>query len=367
MSTPSSDPLPSSNPPPENALSPEQLAAQAVKAQLAAESLAAGGKKRKNNDDEDEDPDVSGSLKDYGRAFLRLGDPFTPLDDIVQHGIFIETTEEIDYPKMSKKERKIFDYKTTSWEILWRMIGQSFREQMITLKKNRKLHRRLCAAISSGMSGSRGEDANTLKKFVPDFINADPGVALDPPISKSSKVSRGYHHPVTARLLCPAKKSPTDETYEAILNGIIKKGVSWSASLRVISWFGLQNVLCKGPVRPSKLPALTVVIVAMPPKSVRATSLHVLWATSASRLHFPSHRSRLGSQVDGNFDYEQFYWMIVSLFDDGDNADILEKFNHHVFGDVSGRLTTNVPAAGEETSEGEDNLEAYETLLFDVI
>jgi hypothetical protein len=32
-------------------------------------------------------------------------------------------------------------------------------------------------------------------------------------------------------------------------------------------------------------------------------------------------------QVDGNFDYEQFYWMIVSLFDDGDNADILEKFN----------------------------------------
>ncbi|KAJ7876937.1 hypothetical protein B0H14DRAFT_3859100 [Mycena olivaceomarginata] len=205
MSTPSSDPLPSSNPPPENALSPEQLAAQAVKAQLAAESLAAGGKKRKNNDDEDEDPDVSGSLKDYGRAFLRLGDPFTPLDDIVQHGIFIETTEEIDYPKMSKKERKIFDYKTTSWEILWRMIGQSFREQMITLKKNRKLRRRLCAA-----------------KFVPDFINADPGVALDPPISKSSKVSRGYHHPVTARLLCPAKKSPTDETYEAILNGIIK-------------------------------------------------------------------------------------------------------------------------------------------------
>jgi hypothetical protein len=87
------------------------------------------------------------------------------------------------------------------------------------------------------MSGSRGEDANTLKKFVPDFINADPGVALDPPISKSSKVSHGYHHPVTARLLCPAKKSPTDEyasqhsayqwlnfyrTYEAILNGIIK-------------------------------------------------------------------------------------------------------------------------------------------------
>ncbi|KAJ7362454.1 hypothetical protein DFH08DRAFT_1073607 [Mycena albidolilacea] len=371
MSTPSSDPLPSSNPPPENALSPEQLAA---------ESLAAGGKKRKNNDDEDEDPDVSGSLKDYGRAFLRLGDPFTPLGDIVQHGIFIETTEEIDYPKMSKKERKIFDYKTMSWEILWRMIGQSFREQMITLKKNRKLRRRLCAAIGSGMSGSRGEDANTLKKFVPDFINADPGVALDPPISKSSKVSRGYHHPVTARLLCPAKKSPTNETCEAILNGIIK--VTGRMFLRFFypdDWVYEEGGLMERLFEGHFMVRIAKCIMQGPSQALKAPGAHRGNRGNAAKIGARHITPRLmgyfgfqavfsissletWQQVDGNFDYEQFYWMIVSLFDDGDNADILEKFNHHVFGDVSGHLTTNVPAAGEETSEGEDELEAYETL-----
>ncbi|KAJ6449116.1 hypothetical protein C8R45DRAFT_763789, partial [Mycena sanguinolenta] len=58
--------------------------------------------------------------------------------------------------------------------------------------------------INGGLNGSRGEDANTLKKNIILYLTADTSVALDPPLHPSAKVTRGFSHPVTARLLCPA-------------------------------------------------------------------------------------------------------------------------------------------------------------------
>ena len=34
--------------------------------------------------------------------------------------------------------------------------------------------------------------------------------------------------------------------------------------------------------------------------------------------------------VDGNFDYSAFFWLIVSLFDDGEGVDIIKLFNEYV-------------------------------------
>ncbi|KAJ6470881.1 hypothetical protein C8R45DRAFT_1104584 [Mycena sanguinolenta] len=65
-------------------------------------------------------------------------------------------------------------------------------------------------------------------------------------------------------------------------------------------------------------------------------------------------------QVEGNFDYEEFYWTVVSLFEDGDNAHILENFNHQIFGSVAGKATTSTPTQNSE--EEEDDLAAYQAL-----
>ena len=35
--------------------------------------------------------------------------------------------------------------------------------------------------------------------------------------------------------------------------------------------------------------------------------------------------------VDGNFNYSTFFWLIVSLFDDGKGADIIKLFNKYVY------------------------------------
>ncbi|KAJ6449115.1 hypothetical protein C8R45DRAFT_1045309 [Mycena sanguinolenta] len=66
-------------------------------------------------------------------------------------------------------------------------------------------------------------------------------------------------------------------------------------------------------------------------------------------------------QVDGNFDYEEFYWTVVSLFEDGDNAHILENFNHQIFGSATGKTTTSTRTQNSEEEE-EDDLAAYEAL-----
>ncbi|KJA15204.1 hypothetical protein HYPSUDRAFT_396288 [Hypholoma sublateritium FD-334 SS-4] len=39
------------------------------------------------------------------------------------------------------------------------------------------------------------------------------------------------------------------------------------------------------------------------------------------------------SSVDGQFNYETFYWFIVGIFDDGEGLELIKHYNHHVFGD----------------------------------
>ncbi|KAK7020395.1 hypothetical protein R3P38DRAFT_3549618 [Favolaschia claudopus] len=386
MSTPAADaqPNPSSDPPPSDAgappadLTPEQRAVNEVSNQLTAGVMnAGGGKKRKHDTNDDEDADVMASYKEYGRAYLRLGDPFTPIDDIVQHGIFIETTEEIDYLKMTLKERQVFDHKTASWEVLWRLIGPSFRNHMILLKKHKKLRHRVCAQIALGVSGSRGEDANTLKKCVLEYLNADTAVAVDPPISKTSKAERGYNHSVTAKLLCPAKKPPTDATYEAIANGTIKvTGRSFFRFYYPDNWVydgkNLMDNLFEGHlmIRTAKCLLQGPSQALKPPgahRGNRGNAAKIGARTVTPRLMayigvqtFFSISSLEGwQQTDGNFDYEQFYWTIVSLLEDEDNAHILQKFNHHVFGDASGRPAAPAPTAQDADDDDDDDLEAY--------
>ncbi|KAJ7118069.1 hypothetical protein C8R44DRAFT_738026 [Mycena epipterygia] len=358
--------------------SPEALAAAAITAQLTAETVEGACTKRKQGGGDDDSEGASESFKDYGRAFLRLGDPFTPVDTIVQHGIFVDTTEEIDYPKMDEKERETFDHLTQSWEILWRMIGPDFRERMIRLAKNRKLRRRVCAKIMEGINGSRGEDANTLKKYIINWLTVDPTVALDPPLQPGVKINRGWSHGVTARLLCPAKRLPNDATYEAIVNGdITVTGNNFPRFLYPDDWVYEQHHLMDQIFEGHLLPRVAKCILQGPATALKVAGAHRGNRGNAARIGARVINARLmgyfafqarfalsglesWQQVDGVFDYEQFYWTIVKLFDDGDNTDILKRFNHEVFGDVAGRPINDVLAAtGGAAEEEESDLEAY--------
>ncbi|KAJ6486361.1 hypothetical protein C8R47DRAFT_1216480 [Mycena vitilis] len=349
------------------------LAADAMQKRLDTEDSP--GRKRKRDDD-DEDEDVNGSFKDYGRAYVRLGDPFTPLDTIVQHGIFVETTEEIDYPTMNEEEREAFNNNTASWEILWRLQGQAFREQMIALQKNRNLRRRICAKITAGMNASRCEDANSLKKYVIGYLNT------------TVKITRGENHPTTAHLICPAKQVPNESTFAKIATDqLIVTGQTFRRFFYPDDW-----VYEKDPVTKTNnlmdrifeghlMPRVAKCILQGPGSALKPPGAHRGERGDAARIGARTVTPRLMGylayqtllsisaletyrQIDGAFDYQEFYWTIVSLFDGGDNARILEHFNHQVFGSVTGnaRAAAAPTTANEDDEDGESDLAAYKAL-----
>ena len=57
--------------------------------------------------------------------------------------------------------------------------------------------------IQKGISSARSDDTKSLKGIVLDWITPR-DKALSPPLSQNVKTNRGYHHPVTGALLCPA-------------------------------------------------------------------------------------------------------------------------------------------------------------------
>jgi len=58
--------------------------------------------------------------------------------------------------------------------------------------------------LQKGIASARSDDTKSIKGVVLDWI-APRGKALDPPLSRNIKINRGYHHPVTGALLCPAE------------------------------------------------------------------------------------------------------------------------------------------------------------------
>jgi hypothetical protein len=66
--------------------------------------------------------------------------------------------------------------------------------------------------IQKGVSSARSDDTKSLKGAVLDWIFPRDGdmrnvLAMDPPpqpLSRNVKMNRGFHHPITGELLCPA-------------------------------------------------------------------------------------------------------------------------------------------------------------------
>jgi hypothetical protein len=57
--------------------------------------------------------------------------------------------------------------------------------------------------IQKGISSARSDDTKSLKTVVVDWLTPR-DKPLNPPLSRNIKTTRGFHHPATGALLCPA-------------------------------------------------------------------------------------------------------------------------------------------------------------------
>jgi hypothetical protein len=65
--------------------------------------------------------------------------------------------------------------------------------------------------IQKGANSARSDDTKSLKSAVIDWIAPSDGTPLNPPIARNIKMGRGFDHPRTGFLLCPAELDWTDE------------------------------------------------------------------------------------------------------------------------------------------------------------
>ncbi|KAF7967745.1 hypothetical protein HWV62_33274 [Athelia sp. TMB] len=65
-------------------------------------------------------------------------------------------------------------------------------------------------ASMKGVNTARGDDTKGLKSAIVDWIS-EKGKPLDPPLSRQIKHNRGFNHPRTGQLLCPATWDWADE------------------------------------------------------------------------------------------------------------------------------------------------------------
>ena len=59
---------------------------------------------------------------------------------------------------------------------------------------------------------ARGDDTHLMKVLLPDILLTVHG-KVDPPIKKYKKSKRGFNHPLTGKLLCPAGRNWDDPEY----------------------------------------------------------------------------------------------------------------------------------------------------------
>ncbi|KAJ7924000.1 hypothetical protein B0H13DRAFT_2315816 [Mycena leptocephala] len=363
--------MPSSEPPSSES-DPQVLAA--VKAKLAHSKITTASKKRKNsNGDEDEpastDPDDEETYKSYGRHLARVCGPFDRIHVIVEHGVRIALAASDDEaarrPPTDRKKKKRFERLSASWRIVCDTIP-GFREEMIDLGGNVKLRKKVCTEIQTGVDGARGDDTSKMKTNAIDWLmkSQDPSVAIpaaDIP-DRNKKLGRGYDNPFTGAALCPKEYPPTAETFEKIkagdktfpINGMIPAFV-----------YPSDHPYDEDDIEDKLLEAKQ--IYQGPSTALQAPGFHRGRAGNAARngqdalgardvgyLYFCLSSLSSWAARDGNFSYEDFYWSIVDLFDNGNGQAILDHFNYNVFGTDS--------TVSREEPEAPAELSAFERL-----
>ncbi|KAJ7249707.1 hypothetical protein C8J57DRAFT_1521737 [Mycena rebaudengoi] len=319
--------------------------------------------------DENNDPSTGdnpngddGTYRAYGRNLARTMGPFINVHPIVEYGVLQtllresreDSDEEVPAPTAVNEIRM-----AENWAILKAKIPK-FADEMVELGGQRKLRKLVCMEIQVGMKGARSDDTASLKRSVVEYLLPPPTRApegqpqpslpvLNPPIAPSgSKAGRGFVHPVTAKLLCPISLPAVDATYMAIQNG--EKEVNGTQMPRFMysEQFNPDD-LEEGLLEGHTLRAAVKHIYQGPSAALQPDGFNrgkagnaalngVTSLTSrdiaytACQTRFAMSSVQTWNEMDGAFNYSDFYWSIVALLAGEEGQEIIDKFNFAVFG-----------------------------------
>jgi len=353
----------------------QNLLSPALQAQDGGDISTQPSKRKRPQDPEDKENDSSDDMPknyySYGRIFSRQSCPFNTVDSIVNFGIRHEASDDDDSDIEPKTLTTLEEHQLYGWKLICSVIP-GFCIDMLALAKQRKVRKAACQHISKGANAVRSDDTASLKVSIPEYLLLNVKDVLSPPMLSKTKVKndRGFYHPVTAALLSPVKYPKDPLTIEGIRAGTLPVTAQLlpsflfpdghvydpnDISLNVLRGHVMIRVakhLFQGPSTALEQPgahrgkqgnASLCGLTTMTPHTIAYVAIQARFAMTSTSTW---------ANIDGPFSYSDFYWRIVGLFEDEEEAaDIIKFYNHHVFGTVSDADTRQIAAAEDESED----------------
>ncbi|KIM58657.1 hypothetical protein SCLCIDRAFT_127813 [Scleroderma citrinum Foug A] len=201
--------------------------------------------------------------------------------------------------------------------------------------------------LSKGTSGARGDDTKSLKGAILDWITLR-GQSLVPPLACSVKVDHGFHHERTGTLLCPTGLDWSNPEIKTKLRNkeIVVCGDQWPLFLYVDYHYDPEDpwnsLFCSALlVSAYKHVFTSPSSVDKEPKATRSGNVRIHRMTQVTlpsvayiATQVQAHID-LFSHTDMVTDSEQFYTLLLELFEDLDEKqevnELLVWWNRQIF------------------------------------
>ncbi|KAG1906720.1 uncharacterized protein F5891DRAFT_1125542 [Suillus fuscotomentosus] len=286
----------------------------------------------------------SDPLVSHGRHFGRTVFALCNYPSLLTNGILrLEQMEDTPLEYFSAEERRehrVFEQLLDSYPGLLERLKDGSEEEIIHVGE----------LIGRGAAGARGDDTKTLKSAVLDWVTPK-GEAIQPPLHCNSKIDRGFNHPLTGSLLCPAGLDWNDpQTKENLRSGeILVCGDQWPIFLYTHHIYDPEDPWC-GLLRSRLLVCAYKHVFTSPssvdrePKATRSRNarLHGMKSVTiasiayiATQVRFTLSSSSVFSRTDTTTDSETFYHSFLDLLEDPEEFkevdELLTWWNRQVF------------------------------------
>ncbi|KAG2744375.1 hypothetical protein P692DRAFT_20744671 [Suillus brevipes Sb2] len=286
----------------------------------------------------------SDPLVSHGRHFGRTVYALCNYPSLLTNGILrLEQLEDISIEDLSTEERRehiVFEKLLDSYPGLLQRLKDGSEEELLHIGE----------LIGKGAAAARGEDTKSLKPVIIDWI-APAGQAVVPPLPRNSKITRGFNHPLTGRLLCPAELDWDDaDTKQNLQSGeIAVSGDQWPLFVYANEAYDPEDPW-NGLLRSRLLVNAFRHIFTSPssvdkePKATRAGNARLHGMTNvtaasiayvATQIRFALCSSSVFSRTDTVTDSETFYHSLLDLLEDpdelGEVTGLLLWWNRQIF------------------------------------
>ncbi|KAJ7468987.1 hypothetical protein FB451DRAFT_1255449 [Mycena latifolia] len=267
---------------------------------------------------------------------MRFIGPFENILAIITHGLKMDTAllgDEIVETPMEKRMSE-------SWVILYQKFP-GFHDLLLGIHKDLDLIESIARQITAGMEAARSDDTGTVKPRIYGWVpeKADPNAAVVL-VNSASKATRGMSDPVLAPLILPLEYKDQEkypDPYAMIAAATLDLNSRQLPCFlfpfgQVDDWTALDTVLT-GPIM-----LRTAKGILMGPLSAlqgdgwhrgkpgNASIIGLVTFTGriiayiACQVHFNLSSQQDWHKLEGHFNYEEFFWKLVALFDDEEYA-----------------------------------------------